>query len=730
MTFRVLLILIGFLCAGANAVDLAFRRDVMAVVSKAGCNLGGCHGNGQGKGGLKLSLRGQDPNLDWAAMVQEQGGRRVNLLEPERSLLLLKATGQLAHDGGQRFAAGSPEYDLFLAWLRDGAPDSGQEIRLEKLEVPQREYVLIEPEREVRLAAKARFSDGSTRDVTGLTVFEPNNQVAKVSADGLVTREKFGETTVLVRYLGQQVPVTINFVPARPEFAWANTSANNFIDELAFEKFRKLRMNPSNLCDDTTFLRRAYLDLLGVIPTAETARAFVADTAPDKRERLIERLLARGEFADFWALKWADLLRIEERQLDQNGMKVFHGWIRECIAANMPLDQFARELVAARGSTYENPPANWYRANRDPVSRAENTARVFLGTQLNCAQCHNHPFERWTQDDYYGWAALFARVDYEIKENKRKDENDQNEFKGDQIVKLNGEGSVINPRTTKPAVMRLLGGEEPEVSPERDELTATAEWLSRSPMFARMQVNRVWYHLFGRGLVDPVDDFRASNPPSHPAVLDALTKDFVAHGYDLRHLIKTITRSRLYQLEAEPNATNADDQTMFSHAVVKRLDAEQIIDSMSKALSAPLELKGFPAGTRLAQLPEGRHHYRPIKTDLDRFSQTFGKPPRLIASDCERSNEVTMPQVFTLLGGPIMQDLLTRPENRVNAWINEGKPAVDLVGSIFWTVLSRPPTAEESLRLAAHLQSGGEPRRSAEDVVWALLNSKEFLFRH
>jgi hypothetical protein len=730
MTCRFFLIFIALLCADSRAADVVFRRDVMAVLSKAGCNLGGCHGNGQGKGGLKLSLRGQDPDLDWIAMVQEQGGRRVNLLEPERSLLLLKATAQLAHDGGQRFAVGSPEYGLFLSWLHDGATDSGQELRVEKLEVPRREYVLVEPEREVQLSAIASFSDGTVRDVTALTVFEPNNHGAKISASGLVASEKYGETTVLVRYLGKQVPVTIDFVPARPDFAWANPRAFNFIDELAFAKFQKLRINPSDLCDDTTFLRRAYLDLLGVIPTAETARAFLSDTAPDKRDRLVERLLARGEFSDFWALKWADLLRIEERQLDQNGMKVFHGWIRECIAANMPLNQFARELIAARGSTYENPPANWYRANRDPVSRAENTARVFLGTQLNCAQCHNHPFERWTQDDYYGWAALFARVDYDIKENERKDKNDKNEFKGDQIVKLKAEGSVINPRTAKPASMRLLGGEELEVSPERDELTATAEWLSRSPMFGRMQVNRVWYHLFGRGLVDPVDDFRASNPPSHPAVLDALTKEFVAHGCDLRHLIRTITQSRLYQLAANPNATNAEDTTMFSHAVVKRLDAEQIIDSMSKALSAPLELNGFPKGTRLAQVPEGRKHYHPLKTDLDRFSQTFGKPPRLVASDCERSNDVTMPQVFTLLGGPIMQDLLTRPENRVAAWLNEGKSAADRVDAIFWTVLSRPPTPEESTRLSTHLESGTEPRKATEDVVWALLNSKEFLFRH
>jgi hypothetical protein len=385
-----------------------FRMDVMAVLSKAGCNVGGCHGNGNGKGGLKLSLRGQDPDLDWLALTRDQGGRRVNAIEPEKSLLLLKATGAVAHEGGKRFGPDSPEYAALLAWLRDGAPDSAGP-RVTKLEVTPLDRVLVEPERSAQLRAVAHFADGSARDVTRLAVFEPSNTLTRVAADGVVTRERAGESTVLVRFLDHQVPVHLAFVPARPDFAWSEPPVVNVIDEHIFAKLRTLRMNPSELCSDTVFLRRAYLDLIGLGPSAEEARAFLADPASDKRARLVEQLLARPEFADFWALKWADLLKIEERLLDPKGMEVFHGWIRESIAKNKPLDQFARELVAARGSTYQNPPANWWRANRDATTRAENTARVFFGTQLNCARCHNHPFERWTQDDYYNWSAVFAR---------------------------------------------------------------------------------------------------------------------------------------------------------------------------------------------------------------------------------------------------------------------------------------------------------------------------------
>ncbi len=726
--FRLIRHCLLLIALSAQAGDVLYRRDVMAVLSKTGCNVGGCHGNGQGKGGLKISLRGQDPDLDWLALVRDQGGRRVNLLEPERSLILQKASAQLAHDGGQRFAVGSPEYEILRGWIADGATDSGSELRLTALDVAPLRQVVIGPEEAVQITAKATFSDGTTRDVTRLAVYEPNNQGAEVSFDGRVTREKFGETTVLVRYLGIQVPVTINFVPNRA-FTWATPAANNFVDELVFKKLERLRINPSELCGDEVFVRRTFLDLLGVVPTAEEARAFVGDSAPDKRPRLVDALLKREEFADFWALKWADLLKIEERQLDKNGVKLFHGWIRESIASNKPLDQFAAELVSARGSTYENPPANWYRANRNPVLRAENTARVFLGTQLNCAQCHNHPFERWTQDDYYDWAALFARVDYVLKDKTPADKNDKNAFKGDQRVTLKPIASVINPRSGQPAVMRFLGGGKPTVTPRSSELASLAEWLSHSPMFARMQVNRIWFHLLGRGLVDPVDDFRASNPPAHPELLDALTRDFVEHGYDLRHAIRTITASRIYQLDAKPNATNGDDETLFSRAIVRRLGAEQILDSMSRALSAPLSIDNFPAGTRLAQMPEGRKHFQPLTTDVDRFSATFGKPPRLVTSECERSDEVALPQVFQLTSGPLIQRALSRPDNLIGRLLKEGKADGEIVDSLSWSLLARAPGAAEREKFYGHLGPAADKRLAAEDIAWALLNSKEFLFR-
>ncbi len=719
-------LIIAFIALALVGRAAEFRTDVMAVLSKAGCNLGGCHGNGQGKGGFKLSLRGQDPDLDWLALARDQGGRRVNEIEPEQSLILLKATAQIAHEGGKRFGAGDPEYALLLEWLSSGAPDSGMERKLVKLEVSPRERVLVEPEKEARLRAVAKFADGTERDVTRLAVFEPNNLTTHATAEGVITAEKPGEVTVLVRYLSEQVPVHLAFVPTRPDFVWSAPPANNFIDEQVFAKLRTLRSNPSELCSDSVFLRRAYLDLLGVTPSAQTARSFAANTAPDKREKLVEELLTRGEFADFWAMKWADLLKIEERQLDHHGMEVFHGWIRESIAANKPLDQFVREIIAARGSTYQNPPANWWRANRDPVTRAENTSRVFLGVQLNCAQCHNHPFERWTQDDYYNWGSLFARLDYEIKDNKRKDTNDQKEFKGDQSVVMKASVSFANARTGKPATPRFLGGPAPQITKDQDELQALAQWLTQSPMFARMQVNRVWFHLFGRGLVEPVDDFRASNPAAHPALLDALAKDFVAHGCDLRHLIRTVMASRTYQLASATNATNAEDDANFSHALVRRIGAEQFLDSASKALAAPLSIPDWPAATRIAQVPEGRKHYHPINAELDRFELVFGKPPRLVASECERTNEPTVGQAFQLISGRVVQDFLTRKDNVLAAAKDDPRA---FVGNLVWALLSRAPTDAEADRFAKYLTDAKDKRQAAEDLAWSLLNAKEFLFR-
>ena len=716
---------------GLRAEEPMFRRDVMAVISKAGCNAGGCHGNANGKGGFKLSLRGQDPDLDWAAIAREQAGRRVNVLEPDQSLILMKATAQLAHEGGKRFAKDSPEYQILLGWLQQGAPDSGAEApALERLEVTVSPGAIVEDGQPATLHAQAIFADGTAKDVTRMTVFEPNNTLTKATLDGVLTRERAGETTVLVRYLNKQTPVTLDWVPARPGWAWRDVPASNAVDQIIFRKLKVLRLQPSELCGDATFIRRASLDLLGLVPSAEEVRAFVADAAPNKRAALVERYLDRGEFADFWALKWADLLKIEDRQLDVRGVHVFHDWIRDSIADGKPMDQFARELIAGRGRTFENPAANWWRANRLPVMRAENTARVFLGVQLNCAQCHNHPFERWTQDDYFNWAALFTRIDYQWWGDHRTDKNDKNEFRGDQSVFIADHGEITNPRTGEAATPRFLGGPAPELRSDYDELLALADWLPHTPMFARMQVNRIWFHLMGRGLVDPVDDFRASNPASHPELLDYLADDFAKHGYDLRRTIRTVMNSRVYQLSSEPNETNADDETFHSRALVRRLTAEQLADSLSRVAGAPLTIDGVLPGTRLAQVPEGRKYYKPLHTSVDLFGASFGKPPRLISSECERSNELAIPQAFQLISGPMLEDLLTRPDNRIDRMLARGSSDEQIIDELFMTALSRQPTEAERSAFASRLSGGADRLAACEDMLWALVNSKEFLFIH
>ena len=714
----------------------SFTTDVMAILSKAGCNLGACHGNANGKGGLKLSLRGEDPAADYAALTRQMEQRRVNLLEPEASLILLKPAGRLSHEGGIRFSRNSEQYRILHDWIAAGAPGpSGQTPALVRLEVAPAEAVLLEPADEVQIAAIAHFSDGSQRDVTPLACYEPTNRVAAVEPGGLVRREQLGETTVIVRFLHQQVPVQLAFLPARPNFAWSDPPTANYIDELVFAKLRTLKMNPSPLADDATFLRRAHLDAIGLLPTADQARAFLADPSPEKRTRLIDSLLLRPEFAEHWALKWADLLRTEEKVLDPKGVDAFSTWIRESIAAGKPLDQFVRELVTARGSTYEHPPANFYRANRDPLTRGETAARLFLGVRLQCARCHNHPYDVWTQDDYYSWAALFGRVDYDIKSNERKDKLDKNEFNGEQIVLVKDDGEVPNPRTGQNAPPKFLGGATPELDAKADRLPPLADWLASpgNEQFVRSQVNFVWYHLLGRGLVEPIDDFRATNPPSNPALLDALAADFAAGGLDLRSLVRTIMTSRTYQLSAEPNETNAADESNFSRAIVRRLPAEKLLDAQCRVLDVAAELNGYPAGTRAGQI-RGTIRVRPRErrpSSADRFLRTFGKPERLLACECERSNETTLKQAFTLIGDQGLADLLASGNGRLARLARSELGNAEVVVELYWHALARDPSPDELAAAITLLDDAAEDRFPAlQDIAWAVLNSKEFVFRH
>jgi uncharacterized protein DUF1549/uncharacterized protein DUF1553 len=732
-----------FLTANLSAGEVSFRNDVMAVLSKAGCNAGACHGNANGKGGLKLSLRGEDAEFDFRALTREMFGRRVNPEDPDHSLLLLKTTTQLAHEGGQRFKQDSDEYRILRDWIGEGSrPDAPGIPKLERLEVTPAEKILIEPAADLQVQARAFFSDRSVRDVTKVAVYEAASGLVQISHDGLVRRERDGEATVLVRYLHAQVPVRLAFIPARPGFVWQSPRPNNYIDDHIFTKLRTLRTNPSELCTDTEFIRRASLDLLGILPTAAEAKAFVADKRSDKRSHLIDRWLERPEFADFWALKWADLLRAEERLLDRKGIETFYRWIRQGIATNKPLDTFARELIAARGSTYQNPAANFYRAIRDPVARAEAVSQVFLGTRLNCAQCHNHPFDRWTQDDYYDWSDLFARVNYKVLENRRRDNNDSHEFKGEQIVFVAGKGDVKNPRTGKPANARFLGEPASDTRHESritnrgnvaDDLEALADWIAspQNPFFARSQVNRIWFHLLGRGIVDPIDDFRPTNPASHPALLDALAADFVKRGFDLRHLIRVIMNSRTYQLSALPNDTNRDDDLNFSRAYVRRLTAEQLLDCQSQVTGVPAKFNGYPPGLRASQLPgaltERKRDQK--KTEVDFFLEVFGKPPRLLTCECERSGETTMSQAFQMISGPAINELLKEPENRLERMLSSGRSSRDAIQELYWSALTRAPTGAELASASSLLERVQDQRQALEDLTWALLNAKEFLLR-
>lgn len=719
----------------ARCSDTAsFRNDVMAVLSKGGCNQGACHGNQNGKGGFKLSLRGDDPAFDFDALTRDTSGRRTDVQAPVSSLILQKATATIAHEGGKRFAVGSPEFEILKSWIVAGARWDGEEApQLRRLEVTPTSQVLIEPAESVRIRVRAMFSDGTVRDVSRLACYDPSNTVATVTNEGEVQRQQSGECAVLVRYLDQRAAVQIAFVPARPNFTWPEVPENNFVDKHVFAKLGTLREAPSDLCTDSVFLRRAYLDLLGQVPTADEARAFLDDSRTDKRARLVNQLLERPEFADFWALKWADVLRNEEKVLDRKGVQVYQHWIRQAIADGKPLNEFARELISGRGSTYAHPEANYYRALRDPQARAEATAQVFLGIRLQCARCHNHPFDRWTQEDYHRLAAFFARVDYRIMENNRKDKLDGHEFDGEQVVLIKRDGEVTHPRTGIALRPRFLGADTPDFAADADRLQALADWVARpdNPFFARTQVNRIWYHLMSRGLVEPNDDFRASNPPANPALLDALTRDFAEHKFDLRHAIRTIMSSRTYQLASLANETNREDDANFGRATIRPLQAEQMLDSLAQVMGAPVKFNGYPAGLRAAQLP-GVPTFRQktqVPTPAEQFLKVFGKPDRLLSCECERSDDTTLNQAFQLLTGEMLHDLLAARDNRLGRLLDAKKSDREIIEELYLIGLCRRPSARELEATTALVAASKDRRAALEDVAWGLVNAKEFLLR-
>jgi len=731
---RTLALVLALLAAGpAAAQPVSFDRDVSAVLSRAGCNSGACHGNLNGKGGLKLSLRGEDPAGDRVVLTRDMLGRRTDPHRPDESLLLLKATGGVPHEGGVRFGKTSPEYAALRAWVAAGCrADPPDGPRLARLDVTPAARILSDPADRFTVKAVARFSDGTTRDVTALAACEFTTVgVARITPAGEVVREQFGETVLMVRYLTHVVPVRVVFLPDRPAPDTSAFPTDHPIDKLVLDQLREMRLAPAPLAPDHLFLRRAYLDALGVLPTVDETRTFLSDQRADRRERLIDALLARPEFAEYWTQKWSDVLRNDEKALDRKGVAVFYRWIAAQLAADRPLNEFARDVLAARGSTYSHPPANFWRAVRDPLQRAESVAQVFLGVRIGCARCHNHPFDRWTMDDYYGFAALFARVDYRVLSNDRRDMLDKHEFVGEQVVFQKRDGELVSGRTKQAALPKLLGAAA--VDPDGDRLGAAADWIAApdNPFFARAQANRVWLHLMGRGLVDPNDDFRATNPPSNPELLDWLAKDFAAGGFRLKPLVKRVMTSRTYQLSATTrDAAVMADELHHSHALVTPLEAEQLLDALAQVTGVPVRFAGYPLGLRANQVPAPPQTGRRSTAGLgDQFLKTFGKPERLLTCECERSDDPGLLQAFQMISGDVVNRLISDPDNRIGKRLSAGVADAALLEELYLAALCRRPTDAEGRRILAYLGAAADRRAAWEDVAWALLNSKEFLLR-
>jgi hypothetical protein len=704
---------------------VSYRLDVVALLSKAGCNMGACHGNLNGKGGFRLSLRGDDPGFDLASMTRDQFGRRTDLANPLESLIVRKPTGLLPHEGGLRFPLRSPEAETLLAWIAAGGrDDEATAPKLSRIRVFPAERIVAAPGLAQQLVVSAEFSDGSRRDVTRQASYDVNDPTrVSVTADGRVEARGPGEVTVAVRYLGGRGISRLAFLPDRPDFVWREQPVNNFIDTLVFAKLKALKIHPSEPADDAAFLRRASLDALGRLPSPEEARAFLTDASPEKRERLVDRLLARAEFADFWALKWADLLRNEEKTMGAKGVWVFQRWLRDQLERDVPLDEFARQLLTARGSTWKNPPASFYRTNRDPTTAAETVGQVFLGVRLQCARCHNHPFDVWTQDDYYGLAACFSNIQRKDINNIRRDNLDTHEINGDEIIYLSGQPELVQPRTGAMMEPKPPRGPKLELRDDPDALDDLAAWLTRNNrQFARNMTNRVWFHLLGRGIVDPVDDFRDSNPPSNPALLDALTDAFMKGGMRLRPLVALIMKSRVYQLGSRPNATNADDEANFARASVRLLPAEVLLDAIGQALGQPGTFPDAPAGFHAVQLAGARMG--------GEFLKVFGKPDRLLTCECERSESTTLAQAFQLINGEAVRRSLEAVDNRIGRLLKSGATDEAILDEIHLAALSRHPTESERRAILDHLAKAPDRRKAWEDACWAILNSKEFLLRH
>jgi hypothetical protein len=693
---------------------ISFKLDVMPVFMKAGCNVGGCHGAARGKDGFRLSLFGYDPEGDHYRLTHELNGRRINLALPKESLILEKATGKVAHTGGTRFKEDSELYHTILRWLEAGSPMDPPTVPTPvALDLYPKNAVLDGAGATQQMTVRAKYSDGTERDVTPLAVFLSNNDTsATISPEGVVTAGERGEAFVMARFATFTVGAQVIVLPKGLQFTFPNVPENNTIDTFVNAKLKKLRIAPSELCTDEAFLRRVFLDVVGTMPTADEYQRFMSSKAPNKRELLVDDLLSRKEFVEMWVMKWAELLQIKSsQQVSYKSTVLYYNWLQEKLAKNVPMNQMVQELLACKGGTFKNPATNYYQNETDTLKVAENVAQVFMGMRIQCAQCHNHPFDRWTMNDYYGFAAFFSQIG-------RKGTDDPREI----IVFNSGGGEVAHPvggRVMKP---KFLGGAEPDVA-GKDRREVLAKWLASpdNPYFATNLANIVWAHFFGRGIIHEVDDVRVSNPACNPELLQELGKRFTEYKYDFKKFVRDICTSRTYQLAPETNESNQADLRNFSHAAIRRIKAETFLDCISQVTETKNKFPGLPLGARAVQIADG--------TVSNYFLTTFGRATRETVCSCEVRLEPTLSQSLHLMNGDTTTQRI-QAGNLVGRRLAEKKAPKDIIDELYIRTLSRRPLPQEQTKLEAALAAEPDKKKALEDVFWALLNSREFMFNH
>ncbi len=696
---------------------LSFRLDVMPVFMRSGCNTGSCHGAARGKDGFRISLFGFDPEGDHYRLTREMIGRRVNLAVPSDSTLLEKAIGAVQHTGGKRFEPNSERYQTILGWIEAGAPndDVSKLPKVVGVDLYPTAAVLDGQGATQQLTVRARYSDGTDRDVTSLAVFLTNNDVsAPVTPDGLVTAGQRGEAFVMARFETHTVGSQFIVLPKGLDFTYPDEPKGNYIDELVAAKLKKLRIAPSGLCDDETFLRRAAIDIVGLPPTVEEYSRFMASRDPSKRAKWVNELLERKEFSEIWVSKWAELLQVRTdptKNVSQKAMFLYYNWLVDKLSKNTPMDEMVQELLGASGGTFKNAATNFYQLTTETLPLSENVVQVFMGIRVQCAQCHNHPFDRWTQNDYYSFAAFFAQIG-------RKQAEDYRET----IIFNSGGGEVNHPVGGRAMPPKFLGGEVPDVN-GKDRRVVLAKWLasSQNPWFATSFANRVWAHFLGVGIVEPVDDFRVSNPASNPELLEALGQHFTATKYNLKALVRDICNSRTYQRTTHRNQTNESDEKNFAHALVRRIKAESLLDTITAVTDTKDKFSGLPVGARAVQIADG--------TSSTYFLKTFGRATRETPCSCEVKMEPTLSQALHLLNGDTVNAKIQQG-GLIPKLLKDKKTPEERITELYMRCFSRKPTNEELGTLTGILKGNPDRNQALSDMFWALLNSREFLFNH